>query len=87
MRGCSPAPARDLPGRERMGALSPLTAEGATQVEQSHKPCLRQLKCLSFLYRPSSAQESLKMESFRGSFQRNGLREGFLCPKGYIKEV
>lgn len=35
---------------------------------------------------PSSAQEPLSTESFRGNFQRNGLREGFLFLKGCIKE-
>lgn len=56
-------------------------------MEQSHKPCLRQLKGLSFLYHPSSAQEPLNRESFRGNFQRNNLREGFFFLHGCIKEV
>lgn len=72
---------------ERAGAPPPLTAEGTIHVEWSHEPCLRQLKHLTFLYRCSSAQEPLNMESFRENFQRNGLGEGFLFLKGRIEEV
>lgn len=76
-----PGPAAGT-GRERAQGTTSSHSRREPSHETEPQPCLRQLKCPSFLYHPSSAQEPLNT-SPSGEISRDGLREGLPFLKAY----